>query len=229
VVSKFKIFETSGKSIFKKRNEIKVIDGEAYKLFKVPHLLNRVVYTFLRKSKAERSFINGVELRKLGVETPEPKSFHIEKRGGLLYRSIYISSYIEGSFEIRDVFNLKVSNREELLREFGQFIYKLHSRGVLHTDFSPGNTIIERVNNNYRFYLVDINRLKFKKLNFRGRAENFSKLSTSDLDLRVIAEEYCKLSKDNREQFLEAVFRGRRAEERFLRRKRFFKRVIGKC
>lgn len=226
--NKFSVFETSGELIFKKRNEIKIINGDAYKLFKVPHLLNRVVYTFFRKSKAERSFLNGIELKRRGVPTPEPKSFHIEKRGLLINRSIYISSYIENYFEIRDVFNLKIADRERILREFGKFIYQLHSKGVLHTDFSPGNTVIQREDRSFKFYIIDINRLKFKKLSFQERAKNFSKLSTSDLDLRVIVEEYCKLSKDEKSRFMDSVLKERESEKSFLKRKKFFKKLVGK-
>jgi len=52
-------FEKTGTVIYKQRNEIRVLDVNGYainvKRFKVPHLLNRIVYTFFRSSKAQRS------------------------------------------------------------------------------------------------------------------------------------------------------------------------------
>ena len=227
-IDHFKIFDNSGKTIFKKRNEVKIIGDDAYKRFKPPHLLNRIIYTFFRKSKAERSFLNAKELIKRGVSTPEPKAFFEKKRGLFLYDSLYISSYIRDYFEIRDVFNLKVSNRDEILKDFGRFIAELHKKSILHTDFSPGNTIITIEDSQYKFHLIDINRMIFKSLSRRERIKNFSKLSTSDLDLSIIIGVYSKLMGDDYQLFLNSVLKERRREKSFLKRKRVLKRWLKK-
>lgn len=51
-------FIHSNTSIHKARNEIKIIDFEGQKLvvksFKIPNIINKVVYTFFRDSKAKK-------------------------------------------------------------------------------------------------------------------------------------------------------------------------------
>lgn len=69
-------FYTTGRTIYKSRNEIKVYDdpfkeGEInVKRFRVPIFINKWVYTFLRDSKAKRAYQNTLLLQHLGVETP---------------------------------------------------------------------------------------------------------------------------------------------------------------
>ena len=54
------IFEYQGNSIYKARNEIKtfVVDGTTInvKSYQKPILINRIAYTFFRKTKAERAY-----------------------------------------------------------------------------------------------------------------------------------------------------------------------------
>ena len=53
------IFLTSDMSIHKARNELKVISQNnietIVKSFKVPHIINKIAYTFFRYSKAKKS------------------------------------------------------------------------------------------------------------------------------------------------------------------------------
>ena len=46
-------FNTSSNSIHKARNEIKIIDEFVVKSFKIPHIINKIAYTFFRDSKAK--------------------------------------------------------------------------------------------------------------------------------------------------------------------------------
>ena len=45
------------------------------KSFKVPHLVNRIAYSFFRKSKANRSFEYANDLIKKGIKTPKPFAY----------------------------------------------------------------------------------------------------------------------------------------------------------
>src|SRR5690554_8061880 len=71
-----KWFPEEGSTIYKIRNEIKVIELEGHRLcvkaFAPANPINRIVYAWLRKSKAKRSFLNAFKLQKLVIETPEP-------------------------------------------------------------------------------------------------------------------------------------------------------------
>ena len=89
-------FKADVKVLHNQRNVIKLfeINGRKYvvKSFKVPHLFNRVVYSFFRKSKAERSYINTKKLESLNIGTPPP----------VAYIEFYSSFLIKESFYIRD-------------------------------------------------------------------------------------------------------------------------------
>lgn len=55
-------FENEGEVIYAWRNLIKVLTIKGLKInvksFKVPHIINRFAYRYIRKSKAERSYLN---------------------------------------------------------------------------------------------------------------------------------------------------------------------------
>ena len=65
-----------GRVIHKRRNELRVIshEGQAYvvKSYRRPIAVNRIVYGFLRASKAKRAYDNANLLLSLGIGTPEP-------------------------------------------------------------------------------------------------------------------------------------------------------------
>ena len=96
------IFSLSSDTIHKARNEIRIINFEdiefVVKSFKIPHLLNRVVYTFFRDSKAKRSYTYSI---KLGNFAPNPIGYKIYKKFGLIEESYFISEKFEYDFTIK--------------------------------------------------------------------------------------------------------------------------------
>ena len=65
---------------------------------------------------------------------------------------------------------------------------------ILFKDHSPGNTLIQVDQNDIKFYLVDLNRLDFKTLNYEERLKNFQRLWPSKYMQQIIANEYASLS-----------------------------------
>ncbi len=193
------IFKSSNNSIHKARNELKIVElsGVKYvvKAFKIPHLLNRFAYTYIRDGKAKKSFLNGIKLQKLGVNTPKPVGFIEFFEFGLLKESFFVSIYEPYDFTIREVFHHKVEDISSILKEFAKFSYELHKKGVWHVDYSLGNILITKVNGSYRFSLVDINRMEFKTIPPKDGLKNFNKFWAKDVqDLKTIAIEYARLS-----------------------------------
>ena len=94
------LFENEGNVVYDGRNILKRVNIDnvdvVVKSFKKPHIINRVVYSFFRQSKAERSYIYSMELQKHGFETPEPVAMIEQYQGGLLSRSYYICCYDSG-------------------------------------------------------------------------------------------------------------------------------------
>ena len=192
-------FKSSKNSIHKARNEIKVIDFEdeslVIKSFKVPHLINRVVYTFFRDSKAKKSYENSVKIAKF---VPKPIGYIEFRKFALLNESYFVSENFKYDFTIREVLkNIDFLNRELIFKEFAEFTFQLHDDGIFHLDYSPGNILIKKESANYIFKIVDINRMEFKPLSLDERLKNFSKLWAKDEDLKIIIKEYAQLSKAN--------------------------------
>ena len=66
------------------------------KAFRVPNIINSLVYTHLRKSKAMRSYMNAKRLQELGFHTPTPIAYGEVREDGRLRQSYYISENLEG-------------------------------------------------------------------------------------------------------------------------------------
>lgn len=221
-------FKESQNSIHKARNEIKIIDFQdkslVIKSFKVPHLINRVVYTFFRDTKAKKSYENSVKIAKF---VPKPIGYIEFKKSLLLQESYFVSENFEYDFTIREpLVERDFLDKEKIFKEFALFTFKLHVEGIFHLDYSPGNILIKRENEGYVFKIVDINRMKFKTLSLDERLENFSKLWARDEDLKIIIKEYAKLYKSDEESCIKTALKYSQAHKN---RKNAKKRLRGEA
>lgn len=192
-----KIFANDNHSIHKARNELKIIELDGIKTvvksFKVPHLLNRIVYTFFRKSKAFKSYHNALRLSELNISTPEPIALIEFFESGLLEESYFISEFFDYDFTIRTPLLEPLEDREAIFTAFAAYTYALHQKGVWHLDYSPGNILIKRTESGYKFSIVDINRMEFREISPLQGCENFNKLWASDEELEIMGREYARL------------------------------------
>ena len=92
-----RIFSEEGKTIYKARNEIKVFEVDGVELnvkrYRVPFLINRVIYRFFRQPKAVRAYEYALRLVAKGFETPAPIA-HILFRKKALPQSIRCGIFI---------------------------------------------------------------------------------------------------------------------------------------
>jgi len=198
-----KHFNTSTHSIHKARNEIKIIDGFVVKSFKIPHIINRFAYSFLRGSKAKKSYLNAL---KIADFTPKPLGYIEFFSFGLLKKSYFISEQFAYDFTIKKVLeDTSLEDRETILKAFVSFSYDLHQHAIFHLDYSPGNILIKKEDKSYHFKLVDINRMKFLKPDEALRAKSFAKLSLSNSDSDFIATHYAKLASFDKNSFREKL------------------------
>ena len=182
------------------RNTIKKITIENFSLnvksFKIPHLINRIAYSFFRKSKAHRSFEYAEILIDNGINTPKPIAYFEFSNFNFLNKSFYISNQLDYDITYRELVNNKdYPDFDIILREFTRFTFDLHEKGINFLDHSPGNTLIKKNESTkkYDFYLVDLNRMKFHQMSFKDRMKNFSKLTPRKEMVEVMANEYAKL------------------------------------
>ncbi len=186
-------FALSNDCIYTGRNQLKVLVVEdqevVVKSFRVPHLINKIAYTFLRDSKAARSYKNSIEILDF---VPKPIGYAEYKRYGLIHESYFICEKYAYDFTIREVLkDPQFPYREEIFLQFASFTFALHNEGVKHLDYSPGNILIKKISQHrYEFKIVDVNRMIFKNLSDTERLENFSKLWASDGDLKKIVKAY---------------------------------------
>lgn len=201
-------FDSSGKKFDdRNRNSIKLfkLHGQTIniKSFKIPNLINRIVYGTLRSSKAARSYTYAHKLLNAGVLTPMPIAY-FEDAGILFGRSFYISNHLEYDLTYRELArDSKFTGNEDILRAFTRFTYELHEKNIHFLDHSPGNTLIVLKEDGYDFYLVDLNRMTFgKKLDFSTRMANFKKLSYHEEHIAIMADEYARVSGIDRQKVL---------------------------
>jgi len=190
-------FESSGEHLKDARNKLKLfrLNNEVIiiKSFKIPNVINQIVYKFFRKSKAQRSFEYAKKLTQLGIGTPKPIAFYEFTTLLLFKRSFYVSEQIEYDLTYRELIsNFKHPNYEQILREFTRFTFDLHEKGIHFLDHSPGNTLIIQRRNNYDFYLVDLNRMNFGTMDFETRIKNFSRLTKHKSMVATMSNEYAK-------------------------------------
>lgn len=143
-----------------------VMQGREYvvKTYKRPNLFNRIVYTFLRKSKAERAFQNARRLLDLGIDTPVPVAYVNVYKGALFSQGFYISEFVPYG-TMREAFMDINSGGVDvsLKKDFMNFALFLHGKNVLPLDFNSGNIFYhyDVATGEYRFALTDINRMRF--------------------------------------------------------------------
>ncbi len=164
------------------------------KRFKRPNILNRIVYGSFRRSKARRSFEYAGKLQQLGIGTPSPVAY-LERFSGGLRESFYVSEHLMYDLDFRTLnHNPTYPKRNEILRQMAAFTFKLHENGINFLDHSPGNTLIRKEEEGrYRFYLIDLNRMRFETMDFKKRMHNFRRLWLSKTMIKVMAREYADL------------------------------------
>lgn len=195
-----KNFHSSGTLLVKgNRNTIRLFPADSLtlniKAFKVPHLLNQIIYKYFRPSKARRSFEYATLLLEKGIGTPEPIAFVENFSAVGLLDSYYVSEHINADLTFRELVEIpSFVNHEEILRAFTRFCFKIHEKGIEFLDHSPGNTLVTSTGNQYNFYLVDLNRMKFHaNMSFDQRMKNLSRLTPKREMVEVMSNEYSKL------------------------------------
>ncbi|WP_333661232.1 lipopolysaccharide kinase InaA family protein [Chishuiella changwenlii] len=205
------------------------------KSFKIPNVINKLVYRFFRKSKAERSFEYANRLVDLGFKTPFPIAYIENKTAFTFLDSYYLCELVEADLTYRELVEIPdYPNKNEILKQFTQFTYKLHEAGIEFLDHSPGNTLIKKISENeYEFYLVDLNRMNFHdNMDFDLRMKNFSRLTPQKGMVEIMAKEYAKLINQPAQKVIDTMWdKTEEFQEKFhkkQRRKKKLKALIGK-
>jgi len=228
-------FNTTGAVVCNgKRNLIKVFDLNKssinIKSFKVPVLVNKVIYKYFRKSKARRSFDYATVLLNSGIDTPKPIAY-VESYSFIgLENSYYVSEHFNSDLTFDDlVENVNYPERDTIIRQFTKFTFNLHEKGIEFRDHSATNTLIKKVTDGqYQFLLVDLNRMKFDvNMGFDRRMYNFCRLTDKEEIVATMSNEYSKLySGHNEVEIFERMWLLNKKYYLKLRNKRRIKKIL---
>ncbi len=196
------------------RNSIKQTTLQSGKIatiksFKIPNLVNKFVYKFFRKSKAERSFEYAESLIKLGFNTPFPIAYVENRTSFSLLDSYYLCELVSADLTYRELVEIPdYPNRKEILQQFSRFTFDLHEAGIEFLDHSPGNTLIKKTGENqYEFYLVDLNRMNFHDtMDFDLRMKNFARLTPYKEMIQIMGKEYAHLIKKPEKEVIDSMW-----------------------
>ncbi len=216
------------------RNKIKLFELEGktinIKSFKIPHFINKIAYKYFRKSKARRSFEYATTLLEKGIGTPQPIAYFENQDFIGLKDSYYVSEHLQCDLTYRELVEIPdFPDNENILRQFTQFSFDLHEKGIEFLDHSPGNTLIKKnAEGNYDFFLVDLNRMNFHdSMDFDSRMKNLSHLTPKKEMIAVMSNEYSKLytAQTEAEIFEKMWFYTNDFQERFAKKRRLKKKL----
>ena len=191
-------FEQLGEVIYDKRNQLRVIeapDGTLVnaKRYCKPHAVNRVVYSLgIRQPKGLRAFRYPALLLERGIDTPEPIAYIEQRQCGLLGLSYFISVQSPLKHTFYEFGDAKEGTYEDMAEALGRFAAMMHDREVLHRDFSPGNILWDKDGEGYHFAVVDINRMRFGKVDMEEGCANLCRLWGPKRFIELIARSYAK-------------------------------------
>ena len=153
-----------GEIIYDQRNQIRRFTdlGQVFvvKRYKPVNALQRVVYTFFRKTKAARAYLFAQEFRRRGIDTPREVAY-IETGGGRLFLTGYFVSLEAPGTETHLLLREVRDFSHELADAVARQILTMHSHGVLHGDLNLSNFLCTEEDGQYHFTMIDINRSHF--------------------------------------------------------------------
>lgn len=217
VASLPEIFERGeGEIIYDGRNQLRrfVVDGHRLivKSFRVPNLVNRIAYGWLRASKAQRSFEYAAMLRETGIGSPAPVAWLTERVplalpfcGSLLTRSYYVCLESTLPYSYKDVLagTLAPDVERRALEAIARTTARLHNHGWLHKDYSRGNILFgpaapssaagadNSSSESIDVEIIDLNRIRFGAVSLEaGLANLFERLPASPEQHKIMESAY---------------------------------------
>ncbi|MBR2637337.1 MAG: hypothetical protein IKD40_00640 [Bacteroidaceae bacterium] len=183
-----------------KRNLVEkvTIAGKPYviKRFKRPTLANCFIYTFFRKTKAQRAYEYALMLLERGVKTPFPVAYIEVKKNGFFHTGYLITEYMD--YPTLSEFRPDNLPNDELMKlqsSFIDFTIGLQEKRILPLDYNPGNIFYyyNSAKGCYEFALTDINRMRFGYVPWtRDTMRSFEQFGISTEHLYKFMLEYSK-------------------------------------
>lgn len=157
-------FNSTGNLIYDGRNKVRVYDIDnvlyAVKRYKFPIPIQRIIYSFFRKTKARRAYEYAMRLIEMGIGTPTPVAYIETYSHGLFEYGYFVSLYRKD----KDCNVLHETHQPQLAQTLAQFVASMHKQGFYHGDSNISNFLFYENTaspTGYTVYTIDINRSRF--------------------------------------------------------------------
>lgn len=206
-------FDSLGKVVQSNRNIIREDETMGVRLviksYRRIYLTNRIRYTYLYPSKAQRAFDYANKLIQSGFHSPRPIAYVEIITNGLISESYFISEYTD-FVAFKHITRLTIEQRKQLLWDFTVFTHALHRSNIYHGDYSVGNILFKKVHDKNQFSLIDNNRMHFGTISLLKGIQCLVRLDLPLEDLAWIAKEYAKLRNEEEIVAVERLFHYKR-------------------
>jgi hypothetical protein len=222
---------TPEKTFCNKRNTVELVNVAGkpmvMKRYKKANLLTGIIYTLFRKSKARRAYEHALLLLNAGIATPKPIAYAEKRCCGIFHYGYFISEYCTLP-SVESEFYAPEADRQEhqkMAEALSRYTLELHQKGFIPLDYNTTNILFEKVNGEYRFTLIDINRMKFRaNPGIKDAMRSFFQLGTYPTDYFSLLGYYVNQRGFDFEESLFNVIRHRHHQTRLRKFKKFFKK-----
>lgn len=183
-----------GRVIYQKRNTLRQFRWDdvsvVVKAFAKPNFIQRLIYGVFRSSKAQRSFEYASLLRRNGIGSPEPIAYVTERYGMFFCYGYYACLTSDCRNSYMDLLLPDFPHRVEILQTVARVAATMHEKGFYHTDFSRGNILFRYSDDGINMEIIDLNRIRFRKVDMDAGCRNFDRLPGNPEIFRIMADAY---------------------------------------
>ncbi len=188
-------FEREGKEIHRDRNVLRTLQVDGLTLcvkrYAQPSLRGRIAVKLYKSPKGKKAYLRPLQLRERGYESPEPVAFVKYNKGLVTTTTYFVCIHSTYRYSMAGIMDLPDEERTEVTKCFARYAAGFHKDGFLHRDFSPANILFDRVNDRYRFALIDTNSIRVgKEVNIEKGCANLSRLIGDEAFFDTLAREY---------------------------------------
>lgn len=179
---------------------------------------SNLLKTVLRKSKAKNSMLKAKQLLEHGISVPEPIAFINFYKFKICRECYYISRYWTNNVDLKRILIKGFSkgiNSQLLFLQLSQFLYLQHNNGFYQRDNNPTNILARRGGGEYKFAVIDYDRLKIKNLEINDRIRAIVQLSPHLEFVMQLGKYYNKLYRYDSRDFNKKIcedFNSRRSK-----------------